>query len=77
MIRQKTELERLRENLDSALIDLTMMNKWSGDPVIDRNIEHKKRYIAETEEKIRALEAEEAQRKRAWEQENGQQMTML
>ena len=71
MIKQKTELEKTEELLQSALIDLTQYRKFAGQsPVIDANIRHKEQQVRELDAKVRRLRDEAIQR-------DGLQMNMF
>lgn len=77
MIKQKSDLERLRENRDGAMADLIMLRKWQGDPVTDANIAHKEAYIRDVEAQIKALEAEEQRRAEEERDLCGEQLRMI
>lgn len=62
MVKQKTELEKTEEMLQSALIDLAQYRKFAGQsPVIDANIKHKEQQVRELDAKARKLREEAIQ----------------
>lgn len=59
-IEPKTELERLREQLEGCLNDLVIMGSPEGQPaIIQINIRHKREQVRQLEEQIKALEGTE------------------
>lgn len=65
-LKGKTEKERLREQLDGAVLDLMMYRKHEGEsPVLDANIRHKQKQIADLQARIAQIEQEEADAKEA------------
>lgn len=58
-INRKTEREQLQDKLESARLDLIYMSKYDGnDAALKANIEHKKRFIMETEARLREMDEE-------------------
>ena len=71
MVKAKSELDLLREQLQGAQIDLLMYSKHQGEsPVIDANIRHKREQVEALEAKVLELEEQEKQ-------EHGEQISML
>ncbi len=61
MVKAKTKLDLLREQLVGAQNDLISYSKFQGQsPVIDANIQHKRAQVAALEAEIKALEEQEA-----------------
>lgn len=72
MIKHKSQLERLREQLESCEMDLYSYRKYEGtSPVIDANIRHKEEQIRKIQADIKALEDEYI------ESQGGEQMRMV
>ena len=72
MIKHKSQLERLREQLESCEIDLYSYRKYAGQsPVIDANIRHKEEQIRQITADIQELEEEYL------ENQGGEQMRMV
>ena len=70
MIRPKSELDLLREQLQGAQFDLLMYGKHQGEsPVLDANIQHKREQVEDLERRV--LELEEQEKK-----EHGEQMRL-
>ena len=71
MINAKTELDLLREQLESAQTDLLAYSKYQGQsPVIDANIRNKREQVEQLQARVLEMEQEE-------EREHGRQMTMF
>lgn len=71
MVKPKSELDLLREQLTGAQFDLLMYSKHQGEsPVIDANIRHKREQVEALEKRV--LELEEEAKKLY-----GEQMNML
>ena len=56
MIKPKSELDQLRENLASAEWDLLVMRRYEQTPAIMANVRHKEEYIRQLRRKIDELE---------------------
>lgn len=71
MINAKTELDLLREQLESAQTDLLAYSKYQGQsPVIDANIRHKRAQVEQLQARVLEMEQEE-------EKEKGRQMSLF
>ena len=65
-LKEKPEKDRLREQLDGAVLDLMMYRKHEGEsPVLDANIRHKREQIESLQARIAQIEREEADAKEA------------
>ena len=63
MIQSKSELDLLREQLESAQWDLWAYSKHSGkSSVLDANIQHKRAQVEDLQRRVLALEAEEKEK---------------
>lgn len=71
MVKPKSELDLLREQLTVAQYDLLMYSKHQGEsPVLDANIKHKREQVEDLERRVLALEEEDKKL-------HGEQMSML
>ena len=63
MIRAKTELDLLREQLTMAQYDLMAYSKHQGEsPVLDANIKHKREQVESLQRRVLELEREEEEK---------------
>lgn len=71
MIQAKSEIDLLREQLESAQTDLLAYSKYQGQsPVIDANIRHKRAQVEALQAQVLEMEQEE-------EREHGLQMSLF
>lgn len=71
MVKAKSELDLLREQLTMAQFDLLTYSKHQGEsPVIDANIRHKREQVEALQAKVLALEEEDHKL-------HGEQMRMI